>query len=69
MSIIPVTEVGKTSQSGTEHRFESLAVLSGQGEVELEVLLDLLQRTQTPKIDSSRRLTSSVMDFSVFVCV
>lgn len=54
MTIVPVTKVGKTGQSGTEHRFESLAVLSGQGEVELEVMLDLLQCTQTLKTSSFR---------------
>lgn len=41
-STIPVSKGGKTGQPWTEQGLQSFAVLDGQAEVELEVLIDLL---------------------------
>ena len=43
---VPVAEVGQTGEARAEYGLEGLARLVGEGEVELEVVFDLLQGCQ-----------------------
>lgn len=43
---VPVTEVGQTSEARTKDWLERISRFVGEGEIELEVVFDLLQRCQ-----------------------
>lgn len=58
----PVTKVSETCEARSEYRFQSLPILASQGEVELQIVFDLL--SERDKHDEVMNPTRPTYEFS-----